>query len=68
MDVFDLKMTLPVDDDRPDNHFFLKYSELNRALLNHSEVKNDDWREALEVIDFVRKIKITKVGGRSPMT
>ena len=63
VDVFDLKMTLPVSDDRPANHFFRKCNEVKRDLLNHKDVKNVNRREALEVIDLVRKIKIKSGGG-----
>ena len=62
MDVFDLKMTFPVTDDRPASHFFRKCNALKRALLNHREVKHVERRDALEVIDLVRKIKINKHG------
>ena len=51
-------MTRPVKEDRPASHFLRKDNGLRDDLLYHNEVKTRILREAFEVIERVRKIKI----------
>jgi len=51
-------ITRPVRDDRPAFDFFRKFKSFGSVLSYHFEVNNLILREALEVVDFLRKNKI----------
>lgn len=58
IDFFVQIITLPVREDRPAFDFFRKFKNFGSVLSYHFEVNSLILREALDVVDFLRKNKI----------